>query len=410
MAQLQGLDKACLLCQEAAMPRFPLASKTHDSLSAGVFSGLAERAKLHPGPIFPLHVGDTWRDPWEGARAEHQTLAETPLLHTYSPVQGEPKLLEAARAKVERRSGKVIEPDLLFVISGATSGISIVMQTLLDVGDEVLLPAPFWPLVRGIIASRGGVPVQIPLWDKLGSPGFDLEQTLEAAITDRTVALYVNSPHNPTGGMLTDEEAATFARVAKRHNLWIVTDEVYEDLWFGDVAPTPLWARDDFFDRAIVVHSLSKAYGYAGGRVGYIHGPREVMNQLRAVQTYQVYCASRPMQLGAAKVLEFGEGWLEETRALYRAAGEAVARAFGVAAPKGGTFLFVDASPWLPDGADDATPFLYRCLDEAGVLLTPGASSGDAYRKWVRVCFTAVAPTVLEEALTRLGPVLSKRR
>jgi N-succinyldiaminopimelate aminotransferase len=391
------------------MPRFPSASKTHDTLSAGVFSGLAERAKRHPGPVYPLHVGDTWRDPWEGARAEHQTLAETPLLHTYSPVQGEPPLLEAARLKAEGRSGRVLDPEALCVVSGATSGISIVMQTLLDVGDEVLLPAPFWPLVRGIIASRGGVPVEIPLWDRRHTPGFDLEQALESAVTPRTVALYVNSPHNPTGGMLTPDEAAIFAKVARRHDLWLITDEVYEDLWFGDVPPSPLWARDDFFDRAIVVHSLSKAYGYAGARIGYIHGPREIMASLRAVQTHQVYCASRPMQLGAAKVLTHGDAWLAETRALYRAAGNAVANAFGVRAPLGGTFLFVDASPWLPEGATDATPFLFRCLDEAGVLLTPGASSGSAYKCWVRVCFTAVAPQVLDEALSRLAPVLAQR-
>jgi len=392
------------------MPRHPRASTTNDSLSAGVFSALTRRAAAHTGRIYPLHVGDTWREPWAGARADFADTAQTPLLYTYAPVRGEPALLTAAHAACEARSGRSLDPMDFVVVSGATSGISVVMQTLLDPGDEVLLPAPFWPLVRGIIASRGAVPVQVPLWDRRGRPDFDLEATLEAAVTERTVALYVNSPHNPTGGMLTDAEAAAFARVAARHDLWLITDEVYEELWFGDAAPAPLWAREDYRERAIAVHSLSKAYGFAGARVGWVHGPKEVMVRVLATQTYQVYCAPRPMQLGAARVVREGHDWLAETRALYREAGRLTAATFGVTPPSGGTFLFVDAAPYLADDAPDAMPVLTRLLDEAGVLLTPGASSGEAYARWMRVCFTAVAPEVLAEALGRIAPILDSMR
>lgn len=389
------------------MPRFASPSATTATLSTGVFSGLGERARSHTGPLYPLHVGDTWREPWKGGRVENLAPADHPLLYTYAPVQGEPSLLAAARDKIARRSGRLIDPEALCVVSGATSGLSVVAQTILDPGDEVLLPAPFWPLIRGIIASRGATPVQVPLWDRLADPGFDLEATLERAITPRTVALYLNSPHNPTGGMLTPDLAAACARIARRHDLWVLSDEVYEDLYYGDTPPEPLWARDDLIDRAIVVHSLSKAYGYAGARVGYAHGPRAVMQAVRATQTFQVYCAPRPMQLGAARLIAHADDWLAETRELYREAADKTARAFGVATPAGGTFLFVDAARWLPPGVSDAMPFLERCLDEAGVLLTPGLSSGDAYATWVRLCFTSVAPARLDEALDKLGPVLA---
>jgi N-succinyldiaminopimelate aminotransferase len=386
------------------MPRFPDASRTNDSLSAGVFSALAKRASTHTGKVFPLHVGDTWREPWPGLRAE---AVSGELLYTYAPVRGEPALLSAARAQCERRAGPL--PDRTFcVVSGATSGISVVMQTLCDVGDEVVLPAPFWPLVRGIIASRGAVPVEVPLWDRRGGPnGVDVEAALEAAVTPRTVALYVNSPHNPTGGMLSEDEAAAFARVAERHGLWLVVDEVYEHLWFGEVEPRPLWARPDFAGRSVAVHSLSKAYGFAGGRVGWVHGPHAVMERVVATQTHQVYCAPKVMQLGAAAALSGADAWLAETRELYREAGRKTAEAFGVEAPLGGTFLFVDASPWLSP-EDDATELLVRLLDEAGVLLTPGVSSGRDYGRWMRVCFTAVAPDVLDEALGRVSEVLRR--
>jgi N-succinyldiaminopimelate aminotransferase len=382
------------------MPRFPHSSHTNASLSAGVFSALTKRASAHSGKVFPLHVGDTWREPWHGLRAEAQS---GDLLYTYAPVRGEPSLLRAARAQCERRAGPLPERGFC-VVSGATSGISVVIQTLCDVGDEVLLPAPFWPLVRGIIASRGAIPIEVPLWDRRGA---DIEALLEAAVTPRTVALYVNSPHNPTGGILTSDEAAAFARVAARHDLWLVTDEVYEHLWFTDAEPSPLWARGDFRDRAIAIHSLSKAYGFAGGRVGWVHGPHEVLDQIAATQTHQVYCAPKPMQLGAAQALEHAGAWLAETRDLYKEAGKRTAAAFGVPAPLGGTFLFVDASPWLTPGAD-ATELLTRLLDEAGVLLTPGVSSGRDFSRWMRVCFTAVAPSELDIALSRVSDVLAR--
>lgn len=388
------------------MPRFPHPSETSRSLSAGVFSAAAERLRHHDGPTYRLHIGDTWREPPLVARAESQRTADTPHLHTYSPVRGEPALLDAIVRKVGRRTGRLLDRDAVQVTAGATSALSVVCQTLLDPGDEVLLPAPFWPLIRGIIASRGARPVQVPCLDRLGAPGFDLEATLEAAVTPRTVAIYVNSPHNPTGAILGGDAIAAIARVAERHDLWVVCDEVYEDLWFGDAAPEPVWCHPALAHRAIAAHSLSKAYGLAGARVGYLHGPPEVIAAIRAVHTFQVYGAAKPMQLGAARALDEGDAWLAEARALYRDAAHATARAIGVAPPAGGTFIFFDAAPWL-DGAASAEPLLLRCADE-GVLLTPGSSSGDAYATWARVCFTAVSPDALARALDRLAHVLAR--
>ncbi|TNF31245.1 MAG: pyridoxal phosphate-dependent aminotransferase [Deltaproteobacteria bacterium] len=388
------------------MPRFPAASDTNRSLTAGVFSAVAERVRHYQGPAYRLHIGDTWREPLLAARAESQRTADRPHLHTYSPVQGEPELVDAILRRVAKRTGRQLDRDAVQVTAGATGGLSVLCQTLLDPGDEVLLPAPFWPLIRGIIASRGAVPVQVPLFDRLRAPGFDLEQALEAAITERTAAIYVNSPHNPTGVILDDAEAAVIAKVARRHDLWVLSDEVYEDLWLGDAPHTPLWARDDLFDRTIAVHSLSKGYGLAGARVGYVHGPVPLIRAMRAVHTHQVYGAARPMQLGAARALDEGDAWLAEARASYRDAAAATARTLGVPAPEGGTFLFFDASPWLA-GADNADPLLLRCVDE-GVLLTPGAASGEAYPTWVRLCFTTVPPDELDEALARLRGVLGE--
>lgn len=392
------------------MPRRGRVASTSEGLSDRVFSELVTRARARGGRIHPLHVGDTWREPPPQARAEAHPSIAAPRLYNYAPVQGEPELLDAIQERLERQGGGPVDREALQVMSGGTGGLSVVCQTLLAAGDEVILPAPFWPLIRGMIHARGAVAVEVPFWSRRGEPGFDVEAALERALTPRTVALYLNTPSNPTGMVLSADEVAACARFAERHDLWVISDEAYEELHYpraGGAAAAPVWAHPALRARTVATHTLSKGYAYAGARVGFTHGPLEAMRPIRAVQTFQAYCAPRLSQLGAAQALRHGEPWLEETRALYAAAGGAAARALGLAEPEGGTFLFFDAAPWLRAGEKDALPLLERCLD-AGVLLTPGSACGRDYQRWIRLCFTSVPPEQLDEALAVLAGVLPR--
>jgi len=386
------------------MPRFPRTAKHADSVSARVYSSLEARARANNATIVPLHVGDTYRDPIVAARAERQLSREHPGLHAYAPVRGEPALIEAIVEYVVRRHGEQLDPARVQVMSGATAGLSIVCQVLLDPGDEVLLPSPFWPLSRGIIATKGATPVQVPFYTRLDEKGFDPEAELEAAVTKRTVALYVNTPNNPTGRVLETSTIDAMIRVAKRHDLWVLCDEAYEEIYFADDPPSAIWKRPDIGDRAFAFHTLSKSFGLAGARIGFTHGPESVMDRVVGMQTFHTYCAPRPMQFGAIEALREGADWAKEGRELYRRAGYTAADALRVARPEGGTFLFLDVSSQLSPDDVDCSPFLERCADE-GILLTPGRSCGAAYTKWVRLCFTAVPQARLEAALERLAPV-----
>ena len=387
------------------MPSHPGVAASTQSLTTYVFSALRQRIIEHPGPLYRLHIGDTWKEPLAAARAEAQREAEHPGLHRYPPVHGVPALLDAIERKIARRTGVEVPRSAIQVSAGATGGISCTIQALLNPGDEVVILAPFWPLVRGIVASRGGVPVELPFYDLVGTEGFDPEAALEAAVTERTVAIYVNVPSNPTGTVFGPDEIAALARVADRYGLWVLSDEVYEDLWYTDAPPRPLWTYDGLLERTFAVHSMSKGYGLAGARIGYVHGPEEPMRAVRAVMTFQAYSANRPLQVGAARALDEGDAWLAETRGQYHAAAEKVAGVLGVPVPAGGTFLFVDASRWMRPGEADAIPFLHRLLD-AGVVFTAGAASGSAYGRYVRVCYTTLPPAELDVALARVEEVL----
>lgn len=342
--------------------------------------------------------------PMPEARAEAQRVAEHPGIHAYCATQGAPMLLDAIEQYLaeEVRAASVQRANLQ-VMAGATVGLSIICQTLLETGDEVLLPSPFWPLIRGIISSRGAVPVEVPVFTHIGEAGFDLERELESRITPRTVALYVNSPHNPTGVVLSEHDQAVFARVAIRHNLWVISDEAYEEIYFG-ARPVPFWARNELEDRVIVAHTFSKCFAMAGARVAFVHGPEPVMQAIRAMQTFHMFCAPHPMQIAVAKGLRNRHHWLAELRETYAASAREASAALQVPCPAGGTFLFFDARRAMRQG-ENLHDLLVRCLD-AGVLVTPGTAAGRDYDTHIRLCFTAVPPEELTVALGLLQSVL----
>jgi N-succinyldiaminopimelate aminotransferase len=289
-------------------------------------------------------------------------------------------------------------------MSGATAAMGVICNALLEAGDEVILPAPFWPLMRGAIRARGAVPVEVPLFTRLDDPTFDALASIERAITARTCAIYINTPNNPTGLLLPSKLLEGIAELAAQHDLWILSDEVYEDVWFTEQAPISVFARKTFAGRTIATHSVSKAYGMAGARVGYTHGPREIMDVIRGVQTFYNYCAPRPMQFGAAQALEHGDAWLADMRVLYANAGRAAAQALEIPAPEGGTFLFFDLTRFMRRD-ETLVGVLERCLD-AGVMLTPGTACGKDFGTWARLCFTVVPEPELRDALERLHGAL----
>src|SRR5262249_41790121 len=158
-------------------------SPTTSTLSDSVYSALVQKARGRPGPVHALHVGDTYREPLLAARAESQRTGDHPRLHNYAPVQGEPPFLDAVADRLERRSGIRVARERIQIVSGGTLGFSAVCTALLDPGDEVIVLAPFWPLIRGIIAMRGAVPVEVPFWAGAGERELDSERILERAIT-----------------------------------------------------------------------------------------------------------------------------------------------------------------------------------------------------------------------------------
>jgi N-succinyldiaminopimelate aminotransferase len=384
------------------VPRPPKPSQTAAALSAAVFSPLAGRAAAAPGPVYALHVGDTWLEPWEGARMEAQRVAEHPGMHRYCATAGIPPLVDALVEKLRARNGLAVEREGVLVTAGATSGLSCALGALADPGEEVLVLAPFWPLVRGIVRSQRALPVEVPFFDRVHSAA-DAVAAVEERLSPRTVALYFSSPSNPSGRVLPRGWLEALGELARRHDLWLLSDEVYEDYVYrgehvsvGTLAP----------ERTVSVFSFSKAYGMAGNRVGYLAAPPAVAAEIHKLQVHSSYHAPTAAQHAALAALRGGASWVAAARAGYAAAGAEAARVLGLPPPEGSMFLFVDARAGLD--ARGTSGLLEDCFG-AGVLVAPGASSGSDYEGWLRLCYSCLPPADVAEGVRRLAGVLRAR-
>jgi N-succinyldiaminopimelate aminotransferase len=346
-------------------------------------------------------VGDTYLPPPEGARMEDLSEADHPGLARYVETGGIAALVDATLSKLRERNGLAVERAGLLVTAGATSGLACAVSALCDPGEEVLILAPFWPLIRGIVRSQRATPVEVPFFDRVHTLDAALA-ALDARRTSRTVALYFSNPSNPSGRVLPPEWLEGFAAWARRHDLWILSDEVYEEfVYAGAHVSTARFAPE----RTVSAFSFSKSYGMAGNRVGYLAGPPAVIVEAHKVSVHSAYHAPTASQLAALRALEGGAEWVKAARESYARVGREAASRLGVASPEGSCFLFVDAAARLD--ARGLPGFLADCFAD-GVVLAPGASSGEAYGSFVRLCYTVLPPPDALEGVARLARRLGR--
>lgn len=325
--------------------------------------------------------------------------ADHPGLHRYAPPQGLPRLLDAIVARARTRTGVPTERENALVAAGATGALGAVAGAILSPGDEVLILAPYWPLIDGIVRSFHGVPAIVPFLGVADSPESAVE-IVRRHRTPRTVALYLNTPNNPTGRVLPRSWVEALVEWARSEELWVVSDEVYEDYAYS---AGHTYCRALAPERTFSAHSFSKAFGMAGNRCGYVLGPASVMRDLRKVSTHTFYSTPTASQIAAARALEgAGDAWIAKVREQYIDAGRRAAARLGVDPPEGSTFLFLDVGERL--GPAGLSPLLEACVDR-GLFVAPGPSFGP-YPGHIRLCFTSAPPEVVARGIEALATLL----
>jgi aspartate/methionine/tyrosine aminotransferase len=372
--------------------------------------------------LVPLQIGDTFLDAPEGARRALAELdGKDPSIYRYGPTAGVAALREAIANVVRRHRLEVDPVEEVLVGNGGTHALFCVARAVLDAGDEVLMASPYWPLAPGIFTSCGAMPVEVPLTQRLyDDPALNAGALFAARVGPRTKAIYLISPNNPDGKVLSRVHLEQIAGVAREHDLWVFSDEVYADTVFEgehfSIATLP-----GMRDRTIILHSMSKSHALAGCRVGFAIAPGAVVASGRRVSTHSAFNVSVVMQRAALAALA-DEAFPRAAKAKYLEARDRAMRAFAEAGGSvkvhradGATYLFVDFAPAFEAiGKDRAgerplIALLERAVDR-GVLLAPGDAFGVGYETCARVCTTAVPADRVVVGIERLLDALDAMR
>jgi aspartate/methionine/tyrosine aminotransferase len=339
--------------------------------------------------------------------------AAQPASHHYTAVSGLQPLREAVAAKTARDSGFEVSPGQVLITNGGKQAIANAFLTLLDPGDEVIVPAPYWVTFPEAIALAGGVPVPI-LTTVDGGFRVTLEQ-LEESITERTKAILFVSPSNPTGAIYSKEEVESIGRFAVERGLWVVTDEMYEHFVYGGrEAPSMPVVVPELAERCVVINAVSKAYAMTGWRVGWMIAPPDVVAAATNLQSHTTSNVSNVSQAAALAALtgtlDFTNTMRDTFDARRRRMHELLSGIPGVSSlePEGAFYAFPCLEGVLgreingkrPETTLDLAEVL---LEEAAVAVVPGEAFGAP--GYARLSY-ALGDDELVEGLTRLAEVL----
>jgi aspartate aminotransferase len=399
----------------------------HPRISARV-SAIAESATLAVDtkakalraagrPVIGFGAGEPdFPTPGYIVEAAQRACAE-PRFHKYTPAAGLPELREAVAAKTARDSGYQVSASQVLITNGGKQAVYEAFATLLDPGDEVLLPTPYWTTYPEVIALAGGVPVPVMTDERSGYRASAAD--LEAACTSRTKLLVFVSPSNPTGAVYPPDQVAEIGRWAAERGLWVATDEIYEHLVYGGArfASIPV-AAPEVADRCVVLNGVAKTYAMTGWRVGWMIGPPDVVKAAANLQSHATSNVCNVAQAAALTAVTGDLSAVAEMRAAFDRRRLAMTTMLndipGVICPlpEGAFYCYPSVKGVLGKEVAGSRPassaeLAEVILDHADVAVVPGEAFGTP--GYFRLS-CALGDADLEEGITRLGKLLAPAR
>ena len=373
---------------------------------------IAGRERAQAGePVIFLSLGEPDAAPPEAILQEARKQMRPGRLH-YSAGNGELSVREALSRYYTKQTGRSISSKQFLFLPGTQTALYVAFTAILDEGDEVLLLDPYYATYEGVIASPGGVAVAVPLDPDNGfHPNV---KALEAAITPRTKAILLNSPSNPTGAVFTSDEISAIGSLSKKHDLWIVSDEVYASIIYGNNVFTSPFFDKDLEERTIVTSSISKSHALPGFRCGWIAASENFCAQALSISESMLFGSQAFLEDATAFALDTHFPELEWMRDAYQSRAKQLVdglkscKHVNARMPEGGMFVMVDVRKTGYSGED----FARKLLTEYNVVTMPGESFGTCGAGHLRVALTVDEKQIAEAAkrIVSLADSLVNRR
>lgn len=309
---------------------------------------------------------------------------------------------------LERKIGVSYDENKEIIVTvGGSEGIDLAFRTMLDPGDEVLIPQPSYVSYLPCAVLADGVPVVIPLQEK---NEFKLtKEELEAAITPKTKILVLPFPNNPTGAVMSKEDLEPIAEVVKKHDIYVLSDEIYSELTYKD-RHASIAAFPGMKERTLVINGFSKGFAMTGWRLGYVCAPEKIAQQMLKVHQYAILCAPTNSQYAAIEGLRHCDGEVQEMRTAYNQRRRYLLHEFkrmqlDCFEPFGAFYVF----PNIQEFGMTSEEFATRLLEEEKVAVVPGSAFGESGEGYIRVSY-AYSLEDLKEAIGRLGRFIDRMR
>ena len=324
----------------------------------------------------------------------------------YTPPAGMPDLREAIARDAGRRRGMTFQPAQVVVSPGAKPNLFFPTLALVEKGDEVIYPNPGFPTYEAMIGIAGGKPVPVPLREE-NNFSFDLE-AFDQLVSNRTRLIILNSPGNPTGGVIPRKDLVHIAQAALRHDCWVLSDEIYTRLVYDGVRADSIAALPGMAERTVIMDGFSKTYAMTGWRLGYGIMPRELAERVGLLLTHSVGSTAEFTQYAGIEALEGPQDQVDEVVKIYQQRRDAVVRGLnelpGVSCqnPQGAFYVFpnIQGLEMTSAGAAD------WMLEEAGVALLPGSAFGRYGEGYLRLSYANSVENI-QRALERLKALLA---
>ena len=391
------------------MPKFPDYADKISKIPGAVFEKYRKKMDAYGSGMVRLHIGDTYLPPVYSLPLKNKFLKEHQNFNRYCNTFGIDELRNALKDKLRDDNNLRILIDNILITAGATNALSAAVHSLLNNDEDILVLTPCWPIFRGLVQSVPANIIEVPLYMQLyKNPAIDIIEHLEKYLTKKSVAIYLNTPNNPSGKVLSRQQLEQIAQFARANDLWVISDEAYEGLTFDGREHISIATLEDMYDQTISIFTFSKIFMFAGLRLGYAVGREEVIINLNKIMVHQLYSPptiTQQMMIGAVMSRH---QWMKGVKIHYQELRDRFVDQLElpIDKPEAAYFIFFPIQKYLR-GRD-----FYRVIDtllENGVSVAPGEDFGKGFETYIRLCITGEKPHRLEKGIARVRDVLLKK-